>query len=59
VGRGVDLDADSRGGAAADFNGDGRVDAAIIVLCDYDCHFGSVAIWLNWTGLPGKPCIVP
>jgi hypothetical protein len=49
----------STGGTAADFNGDGRVDLASIGLCDYDCDFGFAVVWLNWTGLPAKPCIVP
>jgi hypothetical protein len=55
----LDVDADSRGGATADFNGDGRTDLALIPLCDYDCPFGTVLEWLNWTGLPAKPCVVP
>jgi hypothetical protein len=53
------VDAAGRSGAAPDFNGDGRPDLALIALCDYDCDFGTVLVWLNWTGLPAKPCVVP
>jgi hypothetical protein len=55
----VDLDSDSRSGVAADFNGDGLPDLAIIALCDYDCDFGTVLVWRNWSGLAAKPCVVP
>jgi beta-lactam-binding protein with PASTA domain len=27
--------------------------------CDYDCPFGTVLAWLNWTGQAAKPCVVP
>ena len=55
----LDLDTFSGSPVAADFNGDGRTDPALLAFCDYDCDFGTVVLWLNWTGLPAKPCIVP
>jgi hypothetical protein len=46
---------------AADFNGDGRLDPALVAFCESEvgCDFGTVVLWLNWTGLPAKPCVVP
>ena len=55
----LDLDTFSGSPVVADFNGDGRIDLALLAFCDYDCNFGTVVLWLNWTGLPAKPCVVP
>jgi hypothetical protein len=55
----LDLDAFAGSPVAADFNGDGRPDPALLAFCDYDCDYGTVVLWLNWTGLPAKPCVVP
>jgi hypothetical protein len=55
----LDFDGMTGSGTIGDFNADGRPDLALISFCDYDCHYGTVVLWLNWTGLPGPPCVVP
>jgi hypothetical protein len=44
--------------AVADFNLDGRPDIALGWGIAYD-DIWSVGVFLNWTGLPAPPCIVP
>ena len=44
--------------AVADFNRDGRPDVAIGPGEAFGAGF-SVGVYLNWTGLPAPPCVVP
>jgi hypothetical protein len=57
----LDLVSVSVSAVAADFNGDGRLDLALVAPCESEvgCNYGAVVFWLNWTGLPAKPCVVP
>lgn len=55
----------TQAGAVADFNGDGWPDLAFSEACnerESDCDRDparSIAVFLNWTGQPGPPCVVP
>jgi hypothetical protein len=49
-----------QGGAVADFNADGWPDLAFSGTCDGpDCNVNWVHVYLNWTGAPKRPCVVP
>jgi hypothetical protein len=51
------------GGAIADFNADGRPDLAFGNECDpveeAGCRPKTAWVFLNWTGQPAPPCVVP
>jgi hypothetical protein len=49
----------SQAGAVADFNGDGWADVAFNAICDGGCSVDWVWVFLNWTGQPAPPCVVP
>jgi hypothetical protein len=50
----------SQGGAVADFNSDGWPDLAFSGTCDGpDCAVNWVFVFVNWTGQPAEPCVVP
>ena len=55
----------TQAGAVADFNGDGWPDLAFSEACnelEIDCDrypARSIAVFLNWTGQPVPPCVVP
>ena len=51
-----------RGGAVADFDGDGRTDLASSAVCDIElpeCEGNTAYVFLNWTGRAAPPCVVP
>jgi len=53
-------DSGSQGGAVADFNGDGWADVAFNAICDEeDCPVDWALVYLNWSGQPAPPCVVP
>ena len=55
----------TQAGAVADFNGDGWPDLAFSEACnelEVDCDrypARSIAVFLNWSGQPVPPCVVP